>query len=85
MIERLFFQIYDIWRYGGVVMPSLIATAFVLWYALGLRILVLRRGDRRPLRTLLADCVRNPDIAGSRQGRFAEEHPQVAEQVRVDA
>lgn len=53
-------QIWDIWRYGGAVMPSLIATAFVLWYALGLRILALRRGDRRALRTMLADFVSNP-------------------------
>jgi biopolymer transport protein ExbB len=49
----LWTQVYDLWRYGGVVMPSLFVTAAVLWYALGLRILRLRRGDRRSLRGLL--------------------------------
>lgn len=48
-----FQQILDLWHGGGVVMPSLVAAAFVLWFTLGQRILVLRRGDRRPLRTLL--------------------------------
>lgn len=53
MIERLAFQVYDLWRGGGVVMPGLFATAFVLWVALGERMFLLRRGDRRPLRTLV--------------------------------
>lgn len=42
MIERLLVQILDTWRYGGVVMPALIATAFVLWFTLGQRILLVR-------------------------------------------
>ncbi len=54
-MNHFLLQIWDIWMYGGSVMPFLIATAFVLWYALGLRILALRRGDRRALRTMLAD------------------------------
>ena len=54
MIEALALQVVDIWRFGGVVMPALFATAFVLWFSLGQRILLLRRGDRRGLRTLVA-------------------------------
>lgn len=53
MSHPLLLQVYDLWRYGGVVMPSLFVTAFVLWYALGLRVLRLRRGDGRSLRALL--------------------------------
>ncbi|MFZ5478711.1 MAG: MotA/TolQ/ExbB proton channel family protein, partial [Myxococcota bacterium] len=54
-MSGLLVQIHDTWRYGGVVMPALIATAFVLWFALGERVLLLyggisgeavRRGDR---------------------------------------
>ena len=30
MIEHLALQVYDLWRYGGAVMPALIATAFAL-------------------------------------------------------
>lgn len=54
MIERLAGQVYDLWHGGGVVMPGLFVTAFVLWFALGERLLILRRGDRRPLRRLVA-------------------------------
>ena len=47
-------QLLDLWRYGGMVMPSLITAAFILWTTLGWRMLSLRRGDRRPLRRLVA-------------------------------
>lgn len=53
MIGTFVQQIVDVWRYGGTVMPALITAAFVLWYTLGLRMLALRRGDRRSLRTLI--------------------------------
>lgn len=71
MIERLLLQIYDTWRYGGSVMPALIATAFVLWYTLGLRLLTLRRGDRRPLHTLLRDQLKAPRSGSGILGRGA--------------
>jgi biopolymer transport protein ExbB len=61
MIESLGLQIYDIWTQGGVVMPSLFATAFVLWFSLGQRILLLRRGDRRGLRALVSHYQTHPD------------------------
>lgn len=53
MIRGLWLQVYDLWRYGGAVMPALFILAALLWYALGLRILGLRRGDGRTLRALL--------------------------------
>ena len=53
MIERLALMVYDLWTGGGVVMPGLFATAFVLWFALGERLILLRRGDRRTLRALV--------------------------------
>lgn len=64
MIERLALQVYDLWRYGGAVMPGLFATAFVLWFALGERVLILRRGDRRPLRALVAARLNDPHRPG---------------------
>ncbi len=54
MSDSLLLKVYDLWHGGGVVMPALFTTAFVLWFALGERLLVLRRGDRRDLRTLVA-------------------------------
>jgi len=38
---------------GGFVMPPLLLVSIVLWYAIGWRTVVLSRGDRRPLRSLL--------------------------------
>lgn len=63
-MTAFFLQIYDVWRYGGVVMPALVGTAFVLWFALGERFLLLRRGDRRPLRTLLHARLAGPERPG---------------------
>ncbi len=53
MIERLALLVYDLWYGGGVVMPGLFATAFVLWFAMGERLFLLRRGDTRPVRMLV--------------------------------
>ncbi|MDP2309459.1 MAG: MotA/TolQ/ExbB proton channel family protein [Pseudomonadota bacterium] len=65
MIERLAFLVYDLWSGGGVVMPGLFATAFVLWFAMGERLFLLRRGDARPVRVLV-----DAALAGaSRTGR----------------
>lgn len=38
---------------GGLVMPPLVVGTFVLWYALGLRTLTLRRGAVRSVRVLI--------------------------------
>ncbi len=53
MSEGPWLLVYDLWTGGGVVMPALFATAFVLWFAIGHRLLLLRRGDRRPLRAMV--------------------------------
>jgi len=44
----------DILSQGGFVMPPLMLGLFVLWYALGWRWLALRRGDTRPVASLVA-------------------------------
>lgn len=46
-------HVRDLWAEGGVVMPSLFLTAFVLWVTLGDRLLRLRRGVRGPLRLVV--------------------------------
>ena len=46
-------HVRDLWTGGGIVMPALFCTAFVLWVTLGRRILLLRRGARGPLRGLV--------------------------------
>ncbi len=52
-MSSLLQQAWDVWRFGGMVMPALISTAFALWWVLGLRLLSIRRGDARPLRQLV--------------------------------
>lgn len=44
----------DLWSAGGFVMPWLVASSIVLWWAIGERLYTLRRGDRRPLNALVA-------------------------------
>lgn len=56
MIESVALRSWDLWRDGGLVMPALFATAFTLWFALGERMVLLRRGDRRPVRELARHC-----------------------------
>lgn len=48
---------------GGVVMLPLIAGTFVLWYAIGYRLYVLRRGSRLRVRDLVARA-RRGEAAG---------------------
>ncbi len=45
------------WEDGGSVMPALALCAVLLWYSVGVRLVLVRRGDRRPLETLLRDHV----------------------------
>ncbi|TNE84874.1 MAG: MotA/TolQ/ExbB proton channel family protein [Deltaproteobacteria bacterium] len=49
-------QVAELWRQGGFVMPWLVGGLLVLWYGLGWRLLTLRRGDRRGLRTLVEEA-----------------------------
>lgn len=71
-------QIVDFWRFGGLVMPALITAAFALWWTLGLRMLTLRRGDRRALTVLVhhADTVGGGIVAEAahRGGRLWKAH-----------
>jgi biopolymer transport protein ExbB len=62
VIATLLTQIVDTWRYGGVVMPALIATAFVLWLTLGERILLLRP-------SLVAEAARRGEALRAIHGR----------------
>jgi biopolymer transport protein ExbB/TolQ len=68
VIRALFFQIYDMWRYGGSVMPALFGTAFVLWTALGRHMLSLQRGDKRAPRAR-AHLQRDPAAPVRHRGR----------------
>jgi biopolymer transport protein ExbB len=43
---------------GGYVMPPLVLATFVLWFALGYRLAVLRRGTRRGARVVLERMAR---------------------------
>ena len=45
--------LYDTWSAGGFVMPYLVASAIVLWYAIGDRYWGLRRGTRVALDDVL--------------------------------
>ncbi|MEQ1564996.1 MAG: MotA/TolQ/ExbB proton channel family protein [Myxococcota bacterium] len=52
-------HVRDLWSEGGVVMPALFCTAFVLWTTLGHRLLTVRRGVRGPLRHLVGQALRD--------------------------
>jgi len=41
------------WQDGGAVMPGLALSAVLLWYTIGVRVVLVRRGDGRPLDRLL--------------------------------
>lgn len=53
MIATLFAEIIQFLHQGGFVMWPLVIATFVLWYALGYRFSVLRRGNRRSVRVML--------------------------------
>lgn len=53
MLDALIDGIRELWAAGGFVMPPLFLLTAALWYALGWRLLALRRGDRRPIIQLL--------------------------------
>ena len=81
MIGGVWLQAGDFLSEGGLVMPALFLTAFSLWFAIGLRWLTLRRGDRRPVREL-ARLGRNGDplppeglvtVAAARGGKLWRE------------
>jgi len=43
----------DLWAQGGFVMPWLVGSTIVLWWAIGERAWSLRRGTRQPLATVI--------------------------------
>lgn len=49
----LYGGIKELFEAGGFAMPPLLGCAFLLWYALGMRWLTLRRGSRLPVRSLV--------------------------------
>ncbi len=53
MTESLFETIAGYVDQGGFVMPPLVLGALLLWYTIGSRYMVLRRGTRMPVRSLL--------------------------------
>lgn len=53
MLENLLSDLAFYFDIGGYVMPPLFLFAFVLWFAIGVRIAELRRGSARSVRQLL--------------------------------
>ena len=49
---------------GGFVMPPLVGMSVLLWYALGVRMVSLRRGDRRPVKALVAAAQAGDPVRG---------------------
>lgn len=48
-----FASIVDFFNQGGFVMPPLVVGTMLLWYALGYRFSILKRGNRRSVRVLV--------------------------------
>ena len=53
MLGQLVEDFLFYYQAGGYVMPPLVGATLVLWYALGYRASVLRRGNRRDVTTLI--------------------------------
>lgn len=58
MLEYVLAQIAYFMKAGGYVMPPLLACTVVLWYALGIRFALLKRGSQRSVRVLLSRVAR---------------------------
>ena len=52
-MNTFWLQWLDYWQAGGAVMPPLALSTLVLWYAIGARAWLLRRGSYRSVRDLL--------------------------------
>ncbi len=61
----LFGHVRDLWTDGGIVMPALFCTAFILWVTLGRRMLLLRRGAQGPLRGLVLRAIHGQGRTGT--------------------
>jgi len=56
----------DLWNQGGFVMPWLVASSLALWWAIGERVVTLRRGSRLGLDVLVATANRDPGAVAPR-------------------
>jgi len=54
MVQGLLNDLAFYFEVGGYVMPPLFASAFVLWFAIGVRFAELRRGTARSVRQLIS-------------------------------
>ena len=52
-MHELFASAQQLWQQGGFVMPWLVGSTIVLWWAIGERAWGLRRGTTRPLRHVI--------------------------------
>lgn len=52
-MSAFFHELIDYFEVGGYLMPPLVLSAIVLWYAIGYRWAVLKRGNRRSVRVLI--------------------------------
>jgi biopolymer transport protein ExbB len=64
-------HVRDLWSEGGVVMPALFCSAFILWVNLGRRMMMLRRGVGGPLRGLVTRAL-NGQLRGNPSGIIGE-------------
>ena len=55
MESSLLGEFFELFEQGGFVMWWLVPSTFVLWYAIGDRVLSLQRGDRRPIDEVVVD------------------------------
>lgn len=76
--------LYETWNAGGFVMPYLVASAIVLWYAIGDRFWGLRRGTRAALDDVLAgDATPSDGVIGESLRNIAEVPPAERSRDRV--
>jgi len=64
-IHAVWIHVVDYLEAGGFIMPPLMAALFLLWFAIGYRWLLLRRGTREPVEKLWRRVRRGEPLAGS--------------------
>ena len=75
--------LYETWNAGGFVMPYLVASAVVLWYAIGDRFWGLRRGTRVALDDVLAGDAPTTGVLGQSFRNIASVPPRERSRDRI--
>jgi biopolymer transport protein ExbB len=72
-MNELLTQVTELYRSGGFVAPPLLICSLALWYALGYRLLMLRRGTRASIASVVAGKASAGGVLGEALDRLRSE------------